>query len=183
MDTLLKGLGTYDLLLNLIPGLIFIGLAPNDLFDIVATDNMILLGAVAFFIGCMINRIGSVGVELVMQKAKLVQYVNYEKYLRAERIEHNAGQVELQALVRKNILYRTLAALCFCLSIMRYYSANVWYTVSFISLSGLRWHFQVLILDNLFYWIFMILFLKAFIKQTDYIRARVNYILEKRPEA
>lgn len=180
MDSLLKVLSTYELFVNLFPGVIFIGLAPESFQRMIEKDNAIIFLCISYFIGVIINRISSLVLEwLLVSKIKVVKYAPYRDYLNAEAIERSRNEHKLDELTRINNLYRALASLCICLIMVHGYYDTPW-SYLFISNSCiLDSLFCTFVWNNKFYWMLLLIFIKAFSKQTGYIRARVEAYLEK----
>lgn len=176
MDSLIKILGTYDLFVNLIPGIVFIGLAPETFQSLILINNAILLLAVAYFIGIIISRIGSIFLEwLFAKKMKFVKMAPYKEYLNAESYEKSKGEHKLDDLNRINNLYRSLASLCLCLIVTHCYYGYIG-GLFFNSICVVERLVSVIFADNLIYWGLFMLFIWAYAKQTSYVRRRVENI-------
>lgn len=161
MEAIINALGPYEIIINLIPGILFYLLAPSELqlsFDV---DNTVFLLICCYFVGLILNRIGSVIISPIAQASGFVKYTQYGQYLKAEKSE---GVDKLQTLLTVNNLYRTLCAMIISLIAVRVYYSPLTYNTFF---------FQIF-LNNWIYWVLFILFLFSYRKQTSFIKKRVE---------
>ncbi|MBX2977434.1 MAG: hypothetical protein KF721_15010 [Ignavibacteriaceae bacterium] len=158
MKDLLEKLSSYNLFNNLFPGIIFV-IATNKLTNYnFAQDNLILGVFLYYFIGLVINRIGSLLIEPLLKKISFVKFVEYNKYVIAS--QKDATIIILSEI---NNMYRTICALFVVIIILKVYEK---FESIIIGLSN--WRIEILIL------ILLLLFLFSYRKQTKYIHERVN---------
>lgn len=158
MKDILQKLSTYNIFNYLLPGIIFVILLRYfTSFNLVIEE--VLIGAfLYYFIGMIISRIGSLIVEPLLKKIKLVKFSNYKKFVVASK---NDDKIELFSEI--NNMYRTfLSMLIILLTIVIYES-----TPKFFELSN-----TAKTIIGLLSLIF--LFLLSYRKQTEYINKRID---------
>lgn len=163
METIINALGPYEIIINLIPGILFYLLAPSEFQLSVNVDNSMFLLTFCYFIGLILNRIGSLIISPIVQIIGFIKYAPYDRFLQAEEVEKSKAEHKLQTLVTVNNFYRTLSAMTITLIIVRVY---------YSSLTCDTFLFQIF-LNNWMYWGFFVLFLLSYRKQTTLIRNRV----------
>ena len=85
MEKFIEKLSTYNILNNILPGVVFSYLC-NRLLGIQLVDSSIVENLFIFyFIGMVISRMGSIIVEPVCKKCKIVQYTQYKDYVNASK--------------------------------------------------------------------------------------------------
>lgn len=168
METIIKVLGTYEIITNLIPGILFYLLAPSDFQSLFNVDNLVFLLTFCYFVGLILNRIGSLLISPIAQNAGFVKYTPYDQFLKAEKVEQSKDEYKLQTLLTVNNFYRTL-----CSMIISLIAASVYYS----PLTCDIFLFQVF-LDHWIYWGLFLLFLFSYKKQIAFIKNRVESIKE-----
>ena len=153
MDKLIDKIGSYNILNNLIPGAIFIWLL-KDFADIsIVTNNIVENIFVYYLCGMIISRVGSLIIDPICIKTKLVKYAPKDLYIIAAKKDTLVG-----TLLETSNLYRTLAGMALTLAFCKLYSAfNVAASIT-----------QWIIITILF-----VLFVAAYRKQTKHIVSRV----------
>ena len=107
MEELLKQIvekiSSYNIFNNLYPGILFIYLL-KFIFEInLLSDNWLENLIVFYFVGMVLSRIGSIIIEPIMKKIKLIKYAPYSDYVKASSIEPL-----VDTLSEVNNTYRTL---------------------------------------------------------------------------
>lgn len=158
MEKLLEKISSYNLLNNLLPGAtvcyllkFFIGI---DIIQTNIIDNLFIF----YFMGMVVSRIGSLIIEPICKKIKLLSYADYKSYLIACKNDE-----KIETLLEINNTYRTFLAGCvFILVIWGYYKAGQ--------------HFKILfdIAPVLTIILLTCLFAFSYKKQTNYIKLRVE---------
>lgn len=174
MDNLLNILGEYEVFTNFIPGVIFYKLSNPDIQSFVDDDNLLVFFIMCYFIGLVINRIGSLILEPIFMKCKLIEYVDYEKYIKVG--EETQKYKKTEALMKINNLFRTLSAeftLLFLIYLI-YLPTNI--KSSYIAIGYNE------LLHELLFAIFAIIFILSYRKQTKYIRKRIEFEYERNKE-
>ena len=114
MTNILEKISSYNILNNILPGVVFIflwdRLFPQAQFDL-NKDGYLENVFIYYFIGMIISRIGSVVIEDIYRKTKFVIYSDDKDYAKAEKLDN-----KLPILVETNNLYRTTTAIFLGLS-------------------------------------------------------------------
>lgn len=156
---------SYDLFVNLIPGIIFAVISYKIFSFPVLQDNIAVDLVVCYFIGLVINSFGSLVLRPVLKKINVLKFEKYEDFICACK---NDRTIEL--LSEKNNMYLTLSSLFFVLTILSIYE---W--VENPSSTVKEHGILVLIFP-----IIMLLLLFSYKKQTDYIKKRIKNTKDKR---
>ena len=166
----MTSLSKYDIIINLIPGIIFIVLLPEPMKGKLDTGTIWQDMCLSYFSGLIIGRIGSLIIEPVINTKffnyALVHRVSYSEYVLAKKLDE-----DIELLNEKNTLYRTMSALCFC----------VFITVLYIEYTELHDIFSSIIqtlssFGGMFLF-FAMLFVYAIRKQSMYVVKRVEVVL------
>lgn len=128
----------------------------------VGNDDIFTLAFLSYFIGLVISRIGSVVVEPIFRKVKIVKFSDYSEFIEASKHDE-----KIEILSEQNNVFRTLISLFFIVFIVKIYEkfseyCNLW-----------EFDFYILTLTLL------IIFVLAYRKQTNYITSRINKALNK----
>lgn len=161
MEKFLEKISKYHILVNLIPGLVFLYVV--DLLGIydINTDNLIQDFFVGYFVGMTLSRIGSVMIEPIFKRLKIVIYAPYQDYLQAASID-----TKIPDLLEDNNMYRTFVAALVIIVLLEV-AHQIPIVNSFLHTSWAKVVSIVLLL---------ILYVLAYSKQTSYIRKRVNIV-------
>lgn len=157
MKDVLNKISSYNILNYLIPGAIFWYLCPLLCGVLLPVDNIVgeLVGF--YFIGMIIYCIGSLLIEPIYRKLKLINFSNYNLFIQA-----SSKDAKLETLSESNNTLRTMIALCLLLILVKFYH---------------------IFFSNLNAWLFigslLLLFSFAYIKRTCYISKRVTVITEE----
>ncbi len=158
MKEIIDKISSYNLFNYLFPGIIFVVLLRRfSTIDLVIENNF--LGAfLYYFIGLVISRIGSLILEPLFKKIKLVTFSDYKDFIDASKKDE---KIELFSEV--NNTYRTIVSLFLCLSITVIYD-------KFISEYLTKYGIDIyLITVGL-----LALFMFSYRKQTSYINKRIE---------
>lgn len=131
-------------------------------------NNLIFLLPPCYFVGLILNRIGSLIISPIAQALGFVKYAQYSQFVKAEKVEKSEATHKLQTLLTVNNVYRT-----FCAMIINLIAVRVYYS----PLTFDTFLFQIF-LNNWVYWGLFILFLFSYKKQTAFIKNRVESIKE-----
>lgn len=113
MNNVIEKLGSYQIVTNLLPGAFF-GLALKFFFELsLPTENIGEEILVYYFIGFIINRIGSLIVKPILEKMKFIQEAPYPDYLKAVQ-----GEAKLDILSETNNYFRSTLTCCILLPIV-----------------------------------------------------------------
>ena len=166
MDNFLEKLSSYNILNNLFPGAVYCFLM-KCICSIDLTSNGIISEIlIYYFVGMIISRVGSVIIEPIYKKIRIVSFAEYPKYIEAEK---NDAQISI--LSETNNTYRTMVALCILvlLSVL---------TISVFNHFGLNKKILAYVAIGLL----TVLFSLSYRKQTKYIRNRVEKQIKNKEE-
>ena len=168
MEAFIKILGAYEILINLIPGVIFYKFSPYSIQNLLRDNNVIILLFTCYFIGLIINRISSIFLEPLLKKLGVVQYTPYEKFLNAEKKDPDH---KIDLLVRVNNLYRVMSAMVIVLLFVKaiYATGSIQFSCPILTFIYQNWLFVFL----------LILFLFSYRKQTSYVKRRIENLVDK----
>lgn len=158
MNSILKSLGSYQILTNFFPGVFFIlslkffyGI--NFYFDTISENIMSY-----YFIGFIINRIGSLVVEPILMQLHFITFASYNEFARSAKADS-----KLDTLLEISNYIRSLLTCVLLLPLM-----------SILHLLTLKWEW---FFNNWKYCALILLialFAFAYKKQISYIYKRVN---------
>ena len=163
MEKFLEKISSYNILNNLLPGSIFCYLLKIFYGIDIISESVVEILFLYYFIGMVISRVGSVVIEPIFIKLKIVIYADYSNYLMASKIDD-----KIEILLETNNTYRTVLSLFFVLIIIKLYIVFMRYYPILIEMSSL------IIIITLF-----MLFAFSYRKQTNYIKARVEKTIKK----
>ena len=163
MEKLVDKLDSYNILNNLLPGIVL-----NFLFEricnIKIVDGNIMEDLFIFyFVGMIVSRVGSLIIEPICKKINWVKFADYRSFVRTGRKDE-----KINVLSEINNLYRTIFSACVIVWIGKLYlilitGINLPSTVTGIILLA----------------IVTILFAFAYKKQTKYVADRVKNVKEQ----
>lgn len=163
MDKFLNKLSEYHFIQSLVPGMIFtycskIFYGVNFLTDKPVYDFIVIL-----IIGLIISRIGSVIIEPLLRKVKILNFCKYSDYIEASQKDSI-----IKNLSETNNLYRVIIATFLVLIVEKFY---IFLAGKFVWLND--WFYLIISV------LFVILFIFSYRKQTKYIKKRVDKALDK----
>jgi hypothetical protein len=155
---LLDKIGSYNIFNYLLPGILFATFV-DALTSFQVLQKDIAIGVfVYYFLGSIVNRIGSLFIEPALRKVGIVKFAPYKDYVRASKTDP-----KLDVLSEANNMYRTFCSLLICVgAVVLYDRATVWWPVLLAVAPA------VLIVGLL------CLYLLSYIKQTAYIAKRIE---------
>lgn len=161
MKDLLDKLSSYNVFNYLLPGVLLavFGSAASSLNLIV--DDIIVGVFVYYFYGLVVSRIGSLILEPILRRIKVVEFVPYPNFVTASRVDP-----KLETLSEQNNVYRTIASTLLCLT-------------GLVVADRLRARFPSVTTPGLYIGLLLLLalFIWSYRKQTQYISARVDAVL------
>lgn len=162
LKDLISKLSSYNLFTNLLPGILFVALL-KELTDFSLIFDPLFLGLfVYYFIGIVINRIGSLVVEPILIKAKFLTFVDYPKFVKASKMD-----AKIEILSENNNMCRSLVALCIILLL------TIGYEWLMSKCAFIDTHSNIILIVLLF-----VIFLFSYRKQTKYVVKRCNANLD-----
>jgi len=162
LKDLISKLSSYNLFTNLLPGILFVALL-KELTDFSLIFDPLFLGLfLYYFIGIVINRIGSLVVEPILIKAKFLTFVDYPKFVKASKMD-----AKIEILSENNNICRSLVALCIILLLA------IGYEWLMSKCAFIDTHSNIILIVLLF-----VIFLFSYRKQTKYVVKRCNANLD-----
>ena len=158
MKELLSKLSSYNIFNYLLPGVVFVGIAPLVSGVSLVHENLLIGAFLYYFIGLVISRVGSLVIEPALKKFRVVRFVDYRDFVAASKQDE-----KLEVLSEANNTYRTLSSMCLLLIALRIYG---WLgtRVTFIA----EWGPEILLL------LLLVMFIVSYRKQTNYVVQRVD---------
>ena len=158
METLFEKISSYNFLNNLLPGAVFCYLLKY--FTLINLIGEELIGNLFFyyFCGMVISRIGSIIVEPLFKKVKIVTFAEYKSFLKASEVD-----IKIDTLSETNNTYRTFIALFLIIGSLKMYI----YISNFCNVPNSIG--TILLLVGL-----LLLFSISYRKQVSYITKRVD---------
>lgn len=163
MNSLLDRVSSYNLFNYLLPGTLFAVFLEAVTGYEMPTRDLVLGLFLYYFIGLVISRIGSLIIEPLLRKMRLVRTTEYAKYVMASRRDSR-----IEILSEVNNAYRTLLALFVVLLLVKI-SEPIVATLA-INSSVMQYAGLVGL---------AILFATAYRKQTDYITRRIEQAIRR----
>lgn len=160
MDKFIEKISSYNLFNNLFPGATFCFLIYKLCGINLTADNIVESILIYYFVGLVISRTGSIVVEPLFKKIKIINFIKYNDYVNASKKDN-----KIDILSESNNIYRTMIALCLLLALAKFisylYNWFDWFKVCY------PWIILVLL---------TILFSLAYKKQTNYIKKRAAVV-------
>lgn len=158
MKELLDKISSYNIFNYLFPGVVFAVIASKlTSYDFVQSD--ILIGPfVYYFIGAIVSRVGSLVVEPVLKKTRIVSFAPYDDFVRASKEDP-----KLEVLSETNNMYRIICSLLVCVTVVHVYEKVEKHFEFLKSLSPL------IAVAGL-----LVLFIYSYRKQCAYVKKRVS---------
>lgn len=158
MKELAEKISSYNLFNNLLPGAIFVvTLKMCFSIDILKYDIMTMF-FVFYFIGMIINRLGSIVIEPIIKLMRLVKFADYDKFIVASQMDS-----KIETLSETNNTYRTIIAMVVSIAAIE----------PVMALS--RYGYTKWLVSKYFLFCFIgFIFALSYVKQTKYIVKRVN---------
>lgn len=171
LEHIVGKISSYNIFNNLYPGIIFCYLL-KIMFDTnILSDNWFENLIVFYFVGMVLSRVGSIIIEPVMKKIKikkapLLKHAPYKDYERASTINPL-----IATFSEVNNTYRTLLSCFVCASIFKIIvvvnDKLVQFECDFFQ-ANRDWFILIFL---------VLLFANSYIKQTNYVRKRIESLL------
>lgn len=163
MDKFLNKLSEYHFIQSLVPGMIFTYCSKSFYEVNFLTDKPVYDFIVILIIGLIISRIGSIIVEPLLRKVKILNFCKYTDYIEASQKDSL-----IKNLSETNNLYRVIIATFLVLLIEKLY---LFISEKFVWLNN--WTYLIISFS------LIVLFIFSYRKQTNYIKQRVDKALSK----
>lgn len=162
--TTFEKLSSYNVLNYLLPGVLFVVFAAHFTRYSFIQENVVLGVFVYYFVGLVVSRFGSLVLEPVFKRIRLIRYAEYRDFVAASAVDE-----KLVVMSETNNTYRTLSALILLLGLLRAFQA-----LDDRAQVGTGWSLCILAA------LLLAMFIFSYRKQTDYIRRRVLHVNEQR---
>lgn len=173
MEELINKLSSYELFNNLLPGIVFSFMLSKILnIDIIGDIQLIERFLMYYFVGLLIGRIGSLIIEPLAKKVRIIRRAAYKDYLEAEK-----NDPKIKILSDVNILYRNIVT-TFGLLLAIIEIRFLFWNNSMENLLKVKLYFMNNFPVNLLL-ILLILFILSYRKQTQYIKGRIDGLLKR----
>lgn len=158
MKEILDKISSYNFFNYLLPGIVFSYLL-KETTNINIIQNDIVIGLfLYYFVGLVVSRIGSVVIEPIFKKIRLIKFSEYKDFIAASK-----NDLKINLFSEVNNTYRTITSIAFSLIFLKL----VLYLFSILSLS-----IQIQKLIGII--ALFVLFSSAYRKQTNYITKRIE---------
>lgn len=165
MKELIDKLSSYNIFNYLLPGMLFVGLSKYITGYDLVQENILVGVFVYYFLGMVISRIGSLVIEPLLKKLKVIRFVDYADYVAAAKKDE-----KIELLSEINNTYRTLTAMALLLLLLRAY--HYWESYSRLSADTSAYILTVLL---------VLIFLFSHRKQTSFVRRRIELAKAEKP--
>lgn len=163
MSELISKLSSYNLFNYLFPWVVFTVFLNNFTSYTIQDNNIFTLAFLSYFIWLVISRVGSVIIEPLFKKIKIVKFKDYKDFIEASKIDE-----KLEVLSEQNNVFRTITAMFVIMILVEIYSKlSIYCNLS-------KFDFYMLS------WTLLIIFILAYIKQTNYITSRIEKNITKK---
>ena len=163
MEKFLNKISEYHFLQSVVPGMIFTYCSKMFYEVNFLTDKLVYDFIVILIIGLIISRIGSIIVEPLLRKMKILNFCKYTDYVKASQKDNL-----IKNLSETNNLYRVIIATFLVLLFEKLYLII---SEKFIWLND--WSYLIISV------LLIVLFIFSYRKQTNYIKQRVDNALDK----
>lgn len=166
---IVEKISSYNIVNNLYPGILFVYVLKIMFGTNLLSNNWFENLIVFYFVGMVLSRIGSIIIEPVMKKIKIIKYAPYQDYVKASSIDPL-----VDTLSETNNTYRTLLSTFICAFV---YKLGV--SINEVCLKN-----KITFLQENKDWILLtlliLLFVFSYVKQTSYVRKRVESVLKRK---
>ena len=163
MKEILDKLSSYNIFNYLLPGVLFASIGTEISSYTLLVDNLAVGAFLYYFYGLVISRLGSLVVEPILKKLRIVHFADYSSFVTASHSDQ-----KIDVLSEQNNSYRSLASLFLCLLMLS--------AIEYLDRVFGIGHTELLIIAVA---LLLVLFVSAYKKQTKYITNRVDAVLGK----
>jgi hypothetical protein len=165
MNQLIEKLSSYQILNNLIPGVLFVFFFERLTEIKVSPNNLLSASFVYYFFGSLISRIGSLFVDPILVKVNLLRLAPYKEFIKASKSDS-----KIEILSETNNMFRNFFSITLCLSAALLYKFTSHY---FSILEDFIIPFSLIFVAGVF--------LFSYVKQTNYIVSRIEHVNNPNP--
>lgn len=167
LKVIIEKLSQYNILTNILPGTILCIVSTFCIgYNLLITDNWYLQGAIFYLVGIVNNRFGSLVIEPLLKRLKILEFTSYEDYIAAE-----SKDAKITILSTENNVFRSCASLCI-VSILTLIFRILEDNIEWINNCNFEYKIMALLILLLIFFIF------SYRKQTAYVNQRVKKVLE-----
>lgn len=163
MEELIKKLEAYNIFNFLLPGIIYVYAMKYYIHINMIFDDIVQMSFVYYFIGLVISRIGSLIIEPMLKKIEFVKFAHYSEYIKASNIDKKIENFSMD-----NNMFRTFISL---------FSSILFIKMVYCIIRNIDMIYKFV--PTVIILLFIILFLFAYRKQTNYIKKRVESYINK----
>ncbi|MBF4801315.1 hypothetical protein [Aeromonas hydrophila] len=161
MNELIKNISSYNIFNNFLPGVIFCALVESFFSIKIASSDIVSNVFYYYFIGVVIGRIGSLIIQPLFVRGKLVSMETYARYIEATKKDS-----KIEILSETNNMYRTILSTIICLLFFSGFNS----ACAHVELIN-EYKFQIIIIS------LIVVFVFSYKKQTKFITERINKAL------
>lgn len=158
MGDFIQKISSYHIFNYLLSGIIFCALIKRFTQYNIIQNNTFIDTFICYFIGLSISRIGSLILEPILIRTKILKFYDYKDYLQALKSDN-----EIKILLEVSNMYRTLLSMFLIFCIVKIYE-----------LISIKYNINFIVAGILIIICFIILFLYSYIKQSKYIIKRIE---------
>lgn len=166
---IVEKISSYNIVNNLYPGILFVYVLKIMFGTNLLSNNWVENLIVFYFVGMVLSRIGSIIIEPIMKKIKIIKYAPYQDYVKASSIDPL-----VDTLSETNNTYRTLLSTFICVFVYKLGAS-----INEVCLKN-----KITFLQENKDWILLtllvLLFVFSYVKQTSYVRKRVESVLKRK---
>ena len=166
---LVEKISSYNIVNNLYPGILFVYVLKIMFGTNLLLNNWFENLIVFYFVGMVLSRIGSIIIEPVMKKINIIKYAPYQDYVKASSIDPL-----VDTLSETNNTYRTLLSTFICVFMYKL-GASINEICLKNEITFLQENRDLILLALL-----ILLFVFSYVKQTSYVRKRVESVLKRK---
>jgi len=161
MKEFLDKISSYNIFNYLLPGILYVVLL-SEFSEVNIIQHDIIVGLfLYYFIGLVISRIGSLIVEPIFKKLKILKFADYSDFIVACEKDQ-----KIETLSESNNMYRTLVSLFLTLIFSKLY---IFITTKYNLSQSICFYLLAMLLLSIF--------ILAYRKQTNYIANRIRHHL------
>lgn len=158
MTEIIQKISSYNIFNYLFPGVLFCVLVDRFTQYTIMQNNILFDIFVCYFVGLCMSRIGSLIVEPLLRKMRILKFTTYREYLNASKKDD-----KIRSFVEVANMYRTILSMFLIFCIVKIYEVI-----------SIKYQINSIIEELLLLIGFMVLFLCSYIKQSGYITKRIN---------
>lgn len=158
IDSILQRISSYNIFNYLLPGIVYVAFLEVISSYSLYQENIVIGLFLYYFLGMVISRIGSLIIEPLLKKLRIIKFAPYSNYVKASKQDK-----KIELLSEVNNTYRTIISL-FLILLMTLLFEHIFQFFS-ISDRGI----SIIIIVGI-----LILFILSYRKQTIYITERID---------